>query len=477
MFTTREPRPFLHSRLAANPDPPKSLNLQIAILVFSVLIASGACAFPAEEKILLQAEAFSSAEAAASEGWTQWSQREETAPEFFAAGQPSLGGPGSLGIYGASNVLARGCWRKLVPGITAGAHYSFEAFYYARGADYPRQRCFARLDWRDAEDQRVGQRVYLPEVAKPGDWQKVGCTVRAPEGAEAVRVELFLSHCPQATVFWDSITLARVPDPPNRVVRVGTVDCRPGENASSAESVEEFCEVVEQAGKEGCDIVCLGEGINMIGVSVGDTYAGYYDIAEPIPGPTTGRLGELARKYKMYIVAALGEREDRAIYNTAVLIDRTGEVVGKYRKVYLPEGEFDQGCAPGDSYPVFDTDFGRIGMMICWDSWFVDPARALALQGAEVIFLPIWGGNATLSRARAIENHVYLVSCGYDIKSNIYDPWGELIAEVEKRPGVAAVDIDLNYPPPCPYSWPLGDMRLHLLHERRSDIRIPALER
>ncbi len=452
------------------------LNSGLILLVLSVLFATWVRAFPPGEEIVFQAGTFTTAEEVAARGWTHWSQREEIAPEFFVAERPSLGGPGSLGIYGASNGLARGCWRIRVPGIVGGAHYRFEAFYLARGAGYPRQRFFARLDWRDAKDERVGQRVYLPELAKQGEWQKVGCTFRAPEGAGAVRVELYLSHCAQGKVLWDSITLARVPDPPGRVVRVGTVNCRPSENTSSAESVEEFCEVVEEAGNKGCDIICLGEGINLIGVTIGGTYTKYPDIAEPIPGPTTRRLGELARKYQMYIVAALGERENHAVYNTAVLIDRRGELAAKYRKVYIPEGELEQGIAPGNSYPVFDTDFGRIGLMICWDSWFVDPARALALQGAEIIFLPIWGGNATLSRARAIENHVYLVSSGYDIASNIYDPWGELIAEAAERPGVAVVEIDLNYPPACPYPWPLGDMRLHLLHERRSDIKLPVLE-
>ncbi|MBN2288773.1 MAG: carbon-nitrogen hydrolase family protein [Candidatus Glassbacteria bacterium] len=455
-----------------------SLTAVIVFLLAVFVLSAPASSAPAPgDEAIFRADSFPGGSGAGDAGWIQWSQRQETLPRFFTAAGPSLGGPGSLGIYGASNSLARGCWRKLVEGIVAGAHYSFEAFYLARGADYPRQRCFARLDWRDAKDDRVGQRVYVPENARLGQWQQVGGVFRAPEDAGSVRVELYLSHCEQATVFWDSITLARVPDPPGRKVRVATVNCRPSENKSSAGSVEEFCEVVEQAGREGCDIVCLGEGINMIGVAVGDTYARYADIAEPVPGPTTERLGELARKHRMYIVAALGEREERAVYNTAVLIDRQGRVAGKYRKVYLPEGELEDGCAPGNSFPVFDTDFGRIGMMICWDSWFVDPARALSLQGAEIIFLPVWGGNATLIRARAIENHVYLVSCGYDVESNIYDPWGELIAEAKERPGVAAADIDLDYPPACPYSWPLGDMRLNLLHARRSDVRVPELEK
>ena len=448
--------------------------LPIFLLIFACPASSPLIASPAEGEVIFQADVFSG-----DGDWERYSQREEISPEFFVAAKPSLGGSGSLGLYGASNAQVRGCWRKAVSGITGGSHYRFEAFFLAHGVDYTHNTVFATLEWQDSAGKKIGnQREYAPELDVVNGWQKVGGIFRAPEKAKAVRIDLYLSQNAQGRVWWDAIRLERIPELPKRPVRLATVNCRPGGNSSSMETVEEFCEVVEQAGKLDCDIVCLGEGINLIGVARPEGGASeYHDIAEPIPGPTTERLGQLARKYKMYIVAALGEREKHAIYNTAVLIDREGKVAGKYRKVYIPEGEFDQGCAQGDSYPVFDTDFGRIGMMICWDSWFVDPARALAVQGAEIILLPIWGGDPTLIRARAIENHVYLASCGYDVASNIYDPWGELVAEVTERPGVGYVDIDLNYPPRCPYSWPLGDTRQVLLQARRNDIRTPALER
>ena len=466
-------RRSVSSRVWIN-ETPSLIVLPILLSIFTGLSNSPLNAFPAEGEVILQADTFYG------DGeWERYSQREEISPEFFIAEKPSLGGPGSLGLYGASNAQVRGCWRRLVSGITGGSYYSFEASFLAHGVDYTHNTVFATLEWQDSDGKKIGnQREYVPECDLVNGWQKAGGTFCAPEKAESVRIDLYLSQNAQGRVWWDAIKLTQVPDPPKRPVRVATVNCRPGGNSSSSQSVEEFCEVVEQAGKLNCDIVCLGEGINLIGVIRPDGKASEYsDIAEPIPGPTTNRLGELARKYKMYIVAALGEREKHAVYNTAVLIDREGKIAGKYRKVYIPEGEFDQGSAQGDSYPVFDTDFGRIGIMICWDSWFVDPARALAVQGAEIILMPIWGGNPTLIRARSIENHVYLVSCGYDVESNIYDPWGELLAEATERPGVAYADIDLNYSPPCPYAWPLGDTRHVLLQARRNDIHTPALER
>ena len=99
--------------------------------------------------------------------------------------------------------------------------------------------------------------------------------------------------------------------------------------------------------------------------------------------PGTPTLGKLAREKNAWIVAGIVEREGSTLYNTAILLDRAGRVAGKYRKVYLPREEIEGGVTPGNSYPVFETDFGKIGMMICWDVQYADPARNLALKGAE----------------------------------------------------------------------------------------------
>src|SRR5690606_21644241 len=102
-------------------------------------------------------------------------------------------------------------------------------------------------------------------------------------------------------------------------------------------------------------------------------------------------------------------------HNTAVLIDRQGKLVGKYRKVHLTIGEGENGLTPGTDYPVYDTDFGRIGLMTCWDNWFSEPARILRLKGAEMLFMPLAGdGDNThwdvVWKARAIDNGVWMVT-------------------------------------------------------------------
>ncbi|MEZ5391468.1 MAG: carbon-nitrogen hydrolase family protein [Bryobacterales bacterium] len=167
-----------------------------------------------------------------------------------------------------------------------------------------------------------------------------------------------------------------------------------------------------------------------------------------------------------YLVAGVIEREGALLYNTSVLLDRDGELVGKYRKVYLPREEIEGGLTPGDDFPTFSTDFGRVGMMICWDVQYADPARALALRGAELLLMPIWGGNETLAAARAIENHVFLAASGYDHPTYVMDPMGEMLARAEEG-HVATATIDLAKR----YEWPwLGSMRGRYFHELRRDV-------
>ena len=124
--------------------------------------------------------------------------------------------------------------------------------------------------------------------------------------------------------------------------------------------------------------------------------------------------------------------------------------------------EIDGGLTPGKDYPVFGTDFGRVGLMICWDVHFPEVARELAAGGAEVLLLPIWGGNETLARARAIENQVYLLASGYDFPTVIYDRAGKALATAARDPEVIVSEVDLNEQTLWPW---LGDWRARIWRE------------
>jgi predicted amidohydrolase len=172
---------------------------------------------------------------------------------------------------------------------------------------------------------------------------------------------------------------------------------------------------------------------------------------------------------RSYIVAGIYERDGTLLYNTAVLVGRDGKLAGKYRKTHLPREEWEAGITPGDTYPVFETDFGKVGLMVCWDVQFPEPARAMARQGAEVLLLPIWGGSEVLAKARAIENHVFLLSSSYDMKTFIVDPTGKILAEADKENPLAFAELHLDKKHFQPW---LGDMKIRTWKERRPDIPI-----
>jgi predicted amidohydrolase len=426
-----------------------------AILLLCVVVIS------APAQVHLKLTNFTAAGDGLPAGWTVWSPRAEIAPRTFVDMVRYRTAPGSLAISGNSNAAEFGGWEYTASGIEVGKWYRFAAWYRAEGARYERLQVVSRLDWKKADGSRAGQPDYVYPIEREGDWNRVSLDARAPEGAAAVRLQLFLQSAPAATVWWDDISLDEIAAPGPRAVRVVAVDYRPEKTESSAESVSQFLQVIEKV-VPAADIIVLPEGITVVGT--GKSYA---EVAETIPGPTTARLGEMARAKHSYIVAGIYEREGPAIYNTAVLIDRNGNLAGKYRKVYLPREEMEGGLTPGSDYPVFRTDFGKVGMMICWDLQYTDPARELALGGAELILMPIWGGNLVLGKARAIENHVFLASSGYDYPTYILDPDGEVLSEAPHRGAAAMATIDLNRRYINPW---LGDMRGRFMKELRLDV-------
>lgn len=425
-----------------------------------VLVAAAA----AHANVLFEQSSFTPGAGGLPAGWRLWIPHRETAPKAFVDARVFHSAPDSLALAATGSVDVLGGFERAVEGIEPGRWYRLTAYYRGERLEYERRQVVARLDWISAEGKRAGKPDYAYLVAREGDWKRLTLDAPAPRGAAAVKLQLSLWASRNGTVWWDDVSLAAIPAPRPRPVTVAAINLRPQGTGSAEENVKLFIETIDRTVPPKTDIILLPEGITIVG-----TGKKFDDVAEPVPGPTTERLGEAARKHNAYIIAGVYERDGPALYNTAVLIDRAGRFAGKYRKVYIPREETEGGLLPGSDYPVFETDFGRVGMMICWDVQYPDPARGLALRGAEMILMPIWGGNVTLAKARAIENHLFLVTSGYDYPTHIIDPNGKILATAagDGAAAIATVDLAKRYVD----AW-LGHMRSRFMKELRLDVPV-----
>jgi predicted amidohydrolase len=395
-------------------------------------------------------------------GWSTASPRDEIRPAFAYESGGGLDGRGCLLIRADSREGLDGCWKKDFP-VAGGKCYHFRANYRAEGVGVPRRSVVVAIRWKDREGRSVpldqptvtGYLRGATAMAEPEfpttretdrqGWTEVSDTYQAPARASHAIVELHLRWSPNSTVRWSGVSMSETSPEPSRKVRLATVHFRPNGGRTPADNCRMYEPLIAEAARRKADLVVLGETLTYVGL--GKSYA---EVAEPIPGPSTDYFGRLARQHDLYIVPGLLERDGRLVYNVAVLIGPDGKLIGKYRKVCLPRGEIEGGITPGSDYPVFPTRFGTVGLMVCYDGFFPEVARALSNRGAEVIAWPVWGCNPLLARARACENHIYLASSTYeDIARNwmisaIFDHTGEPIALAREWGNVAVAEVDLN---------------------------------
>ena len=324
--------------------------------------------------------------AAGDVAWRTWATREEIAPLTQRDTQVFRSAPRITVYFGQ-----RKCRRPRRLGVSRDggrgwALVSFQAFLKTEGIDSPRLQSVARLDWRTVEGKTAGRPDYPFERSAVGDWVQLTLDVPAPEKAESVEIQLYLANAANGKIWWDDVSFDEIETPLPRTVKVSTINLQPRRTGSARESVSRFLNVVHSEVETDADIILLPEAITLVGTGLK-----YVDVAETIPGPTTERLAKAARAKSSYLVAGLLERDGPAVYNTAVLLDREGKLAGKYRKVYLPREEIEGGVTPGNEYPVFETDFGTVGMMICWDAQYAEPCPRLGIARSRVAVGPDLG--------------------------------------------------------------------------------------
>jgi N-carbamoylputrescine amidase len=272
----------------------------------------------------------------------------------------------------------------------------------------------------------------------------------------------------------------------------------PNENLAKAE-----WRIREAAGR-GAQIICLQE-LFRSEYFCREEDARLFDLAEPIPGPTTEALSRLAGELNVVIIASIFERRLAGVYhNTAAVIDADGSLLGLYRKMHIPDDPlyFEKFYfTPGDlGFRNFDTRYGRIAALVCWDQWYPEAARVATLGGAEVLFYPTaigWHpaekaeyGKAqhdawrTIQRAHAIANGIYVAAVnrvGFEGSpdrglefwgaSFVSDPFGQVLAEApHDREETLIVECDRRRMEEVRRNWPF-------LRDRRIDAYAPILNR
>ena len=364
-----------------------------------------------------------------------------------------------------------GLWKTKVP-VNGGKYYSFSITKKTENIGDVRKATPVNIHWvnnhgdpvlrdRNYSEKRLGLDTFTdpdaewPWLARP----EIPCKERvredgsievsgvfqAPSNTTHAVVQLHLRWVENAKVAWSNFSLKEVVPPLKKKVKVATVflpSAPPGGNA--LEAAEIFSPFIKKAAAQGAGLICLPEFLNKR-----FTRLTYEKVAARIPGPVTEYFARLAKANDLHIVAGLVEKEGNVLYNTAVLVGPEG-YVGKYRKAALTLGEANTaGFTPGNDYPVFETKIGKIGMMICYDLYFPEVARNLTKNGAEIIAMPIAGGNPVLAQARAIENQVYLVTSTYDtraawIKTAIFDYDGKMLDFTDVPGTLAMAEIEIS---------------------------------
>ncbi len=297
--------------------------------------------------------------------------------------------------------------------------------------------------------------------------------------------------------------------PSNLNYRIGLIQmsCSPDPDAN----LDKAADRVREAAREGANVVCLPELFRAQYFCQREDIA-LFDLAEPIPGPSTERLSAVAREEKVVVVASLFERRAAGLYhNTAAVLQQDGSIGGLYRKMHIPDDPLYYEkfyFTPGDlGFKAFDTAFGKVGTLVCWDQWYPEGARITALQGANVLFYPTaigwhpaekeefgaaqYDAWQTIQRAHAIANGVFVGAVNRvgheqgDIRGNrvegpglefwggsfIADPFGRIIAKASHdKEEILIGDVDIRAMEDVRRNWPF-------LRDRRIDAYAPIVNR
>ena len=375
--------------------------------------------------------------------WDVWSARPELAPRCQHDGQlwhiSSGSGPSNHGGWDLH-------WDHLQP----EGWCRIDVACKATGVSQVEDNVRAEVIWWKPGGQRADWAHVRFNVLEEGLLEFV-YEGQAPPAANRVTLRLSLRWTDQGSLSWCDPRLTPTEPPTTRKVKTAlATGMFPG---TSVDANLVFAkQLIGEAAQSGADVVCLPECItSWRGRNLPN------EGARPIPGPETDLLCRAAREHEIDVVCSMNELAQGLIYNTGLYVDANQGLLGKYRKVHLAVGERWRGVSPGDEFPVWDTSYGRVGMLICYDNVMGEGHRILSQKGAEVLFMPIMGDPRAVGeqapeiwrrimRVRAMDNHVWFIVCRNRGEWGcVIRPDGEIIQELSSPAGVATAEIDLGF--------------------------------
>ncbi len=411
-----------------------------------------------------------------SEAWT---------PHSEAAPKTTAQDGGAVVIAGNGTRTCVGGWQFVYTGVRGGQTYRLRTRVAHRDVVNPRDSLLALAYWgkwdpTQNKTKTVPFDYLLPRLVSP-DGTDFEAIVTVPDGATALTIRYVYRWSEQGSSTWSApqieptevsdrqpvkICVVSNPKTAGSPVKVQPLAAGLGLPDEVEQSVNLWASLILEACQRQPQLIVIPETV------IGGQNP-LKDGAVTVPGPATKPFEKIARDHHVYLMLGVYERDGDAVYNSAALIDPQGRVAGVYRKVHLDAQEGWSGISSGNGFPVFATEIGRIGSMICMDSMFGESARALALNGAEFICLPIMGDLRAdrltpgppvfnedrwkaIMRTRALDNQVCLVVArNLGQGSCIINRRGEIVAWNEGDRNI----IEATISPETVRYWNGGDVR------------------
>lgn len=331
--------------------------------------------------------------------WTTEAPRPGLAPSFKKVVQK---GKSALEIRGTGRNDITGSIKTEVP-VEGGKTYLYKVrFRISKDVNPQRNLLFQCYGPRNKDG------IFEFEKKEDG-WIEGSAKILFPgTGEQKAVVRIIYRHNEKGTVYVDEVSLTETSPVPERWVRVGV--------SAGKTALSSLAAIAEKAAEEKVDIFLFPEFMN-----------GGKMIEETFDGASCTAMSALAKKHRMYIAGGIVRKSENTdqVFNTTVLYDREGKLAGYYDKIHLYSPEVNEsGLTPGDKIVVLKTDFGKVGFMTCYDSWFTDVAEMNGLKGAELVLFPNAGYYRSLMPARATDNNIRIMASSLHNGTGIWDTGG-----------------------------------------------------